>query len=75
MKSILKLAELPLGQRGMIYVSRMDTNPNTFTLATLEPDYKPTIVTLKKLRSLKQTVMLWNPQSGTHRTVHTDDID
>lgn len=72
MKSILILAKLPLGQRPMLYVSRLESG--SYVLAVMDHQAPPKTVSTTILRSLKQTVMLWNPQSGTHRMVHTDDI-
>lgn len=70
MESIINYAKRPLGQRGMIYVAPKD---GKYVVATLS-GHTPKIISLTMLKSLKQTVMLWNPQSGTHRLVHTDDI-
>ena len=71
-KSILTIAKLPLGQRPIIYVS--PTRDGRWVLATMSGDTANKTVSTKILRTLKQTVMLWNPQTGIHRTVHTDDI-
>lgn len=70
MQTILQYAKLPLGQRGMIYCSPKE---GKYVLATTS-GHTPKTVSLKELRTLKQTVMLWNPHTGTHRAVHTDDI-
>ena len=71
-KTLAQISKLPLGQRGHFYVA--PTTDGQYMVTMLDNAINPTKCGLKKLRALKCVVMYWNPQSGTHRIRHTDDI-